>query len=289
MPLLAIARYELRMLVGSWLVRLWLGVTVLVTLVLALPNWNQLQTAPLLSVLLVPYLVFPWFLVVMVLGVEPVSGSRIESLIDGILSRPITRWEYLLASWSARLAVVLGVYAVVAVPTTALVCLARRRVPDDTVTLYGVVAALAVVGLVLAFQVSLSLLVGTLVRRPLLALLILLFIWFPVNVILHTFDLEEFSPISLSKALPTLARQPWRSGDGTVGSSDLDLETMARETSQFLSVFGGEPEKPVDRKPTFFERTRHDEFSLLRVILGYGVPTLIAVGLATFYFSWKDL
>jgi ABC-type transport system involved in multi-copper enzyme maturation permease subunit len=289
MPLLAIARYELRTLAGSWLVRLWLGATVLVTLVLMLLNWHHMQTAPLLGVLLFPYLVFPWFLVVMVLGVEPVSGSRIESLIDGILSRPVTRRQYLLASWAARLAVVLGVYAAVAVPATALLCLARRGVPDDSVTLYGAVAALGVVGLVLAFQVSLGLLVGTLVRRPLLAMVILLFVWYPVNLILHTFALEEFSPISLSQALPTLLRQPWRSVDRRAAASDLDLEAMARETSQFLTVFGGEPERPADRKAGFFERTRHDEFSLLRVILGYGVPTLLAVGLATSYFSWKDL
>jgi hypothetical protein len=66
-------------------------------------------------VLLFPYLVFPWFLVVMVLGISPVTGSRLDSLSDGILSRPITRYEYLLAAWAARVTAVLAVYLVLKV------------------------------------------------------------------------------------------------------------------------------------------------------------------------------
>jgi len=289
MPLAAIARYELRTLAGSWLVRLWLAASSVMTVMLLLANWQQLQTAPLLSVLLFPYLVFPWFLVVMVLGVDPVAGSRIESLADGILSRPVTRYEYLLASWLARLAVVLAVYAVVIVPAVALLGLAKRPAPGDVVTWYGAAAALGLVALVLALQVSLGLMVGTLVRRPLLAIVILLFCWYPVNLVLHTFALEEFSPISLSQAMPTLLRQPWRPGAAAAVTTELDLEALARETSQFLSVFGGEPAQPPSGATSFFQRTRRDEFSLFRVVLGYGLPTLAAVAVATWCFCWRDL
>lgn len=289
MPSLAIARYELGSLWGSWLVRLWLVGSVLVTLLVVLSNWAQMQTAPLVAVLLFPYLVFPWFLVVMVLGVEPVSGSRIETLVDGILSRPVTRYEYLLAAWGARVLVVLAGYLVVLGPAISLVMLANRPVPEDTVTVYGILAALGVVGLVLVFQVSLSFLFGTLLRRPLLAIVILLFLWYPANLILHTFSLEEFSPISLSQSLPTLLRQPWREGQTLTKTPDLELETLARQTERFLSVFGGPSEPIVQRKPGFYEQNNYDDFSLLRVLLGYGVPTLAAVGLATLCFSVRDL
>jgi ABC-type transport system involved in multi-copper enzyme maturation permease subunit len=289
-PFLAIARYDVRTLLGSWMVRLWLAGSVLLTLMLVLPNWGQLRSAPFVAVLLFPYLVFPWFLVVMVLGVDPVSGTRIESLRDGILSRPVNRHEYLLASWFARVIVVLLAYLIVIVPAVALVTLANRPVAEDSVTIYGTLAALSVVGLVLTFQVSLGFLLGTLLRRPLLAIVLLLFIWYPVNGLLSTFSLEEFSPISLSQSLPTLLRQPWSKTDGpTRANPDLDLEAISRQTSEFLSVFGGPSATPPQHKPGFFERNNYDDFSLLRVILGYGIPTAASVALATICFCLRDL
>jgi ABC-type transport system involved in multi-copper enzyme maturation permease subunit len=288
MPWLAIARYELRTLLGGWLVWLWLAGTLLVTLVLMLPNWQQMPTATLMAMLLFPYLVFPWFLVVMVLGLDPVSGARVEALRDGILSRPITRYQYLLSAWAARVVVVLGVYVVVMAPALALLGLAHRHAPKDAVTLYGILAALCVVGLVLVLQVSLGFLFGTLLRRPLPAIVVLLFLWYPMNLILHTFALEEFSPISLSQALPALLRQPWSGRNVEAQEVELDIDAMTRQTAEFLSVFGDQSERPP-RQPGFFERANRDEFSLLRVTLGYGLPTLVAVGLAAICFCRRDL
>ncbi len=164
LPFLAILRHDLRTLRESWLIRLWLVAAALLTLGIASGNWGRFQTAPLVASLLFPYLVFPWFLAVMVLGVNPVSGSRIEALADGFLSRPITRHEFLLAVWAARVVAVLTTYLLVIVPAVAVVVLAKRPPPADPVTLYGIVAALSVVGLVLTFQVSLAFLVGVLLR-----------------------------------------------------------------------------------------------------------------------------
>ena len=55
------------------------------------------------------------------------AGSRVEVLADGILSRPITRYEYLLAVWAARVALVLGGFLLVMVPAVILVATANRR------------------------------------------------------------------------------------------------------------------------------------------------------------------
>jgi len=43
------------------------------------------------------------------------------------------------------------------------------------------------------------------------------------------------------------------------------------------------------RNPAFFERDNYKDFSLLRVLLGYGIPTLAAVGLATLCFCRRDM
>jgi ABC-type transport system involved in multi-copper enzyme maturation permease subunit len=291
MPLLAILRHDLRTLRESWLVRIWLGASALLGLLVAMSNWANFPTAWLIASLLFPYLVFPWFLVVMVLGVNPVSGSRLEALADGFLSRPVTRYEYLLAVWAARVVAVLGVYFLVMVPMVLVVTLANRPVPADHVTLYGIVAALAVVGLVLTFQVSLAFLLGTLLRRPLLAIVLLLLFWSQVNVLLHPFKVQSFSPLSLSQALPTLLRQPWHAGDAASRSAarEVDIEELQRATASFFSAFSGSPPQKTETKRGFFETTDYKDFSLLRVLLGYGIPTLAAVALSVLCFCWRDL
>jgi len=274
-------------------VRLWLAGTVLLSLLLTMSNWAHFQTAPLIASLLFPYLVFPWFLVVMVLGVSPVSGSRAEALADGILSRPITRYEYLLATWAARVAVVVVPYLIVMMAFISVVSTVERpTVPEDTMTWYGITAALGVVGLVLVFQVSLAFLAGTVLRTPLFALVVLLAVWYPVNGVLDAFRLEEFSPITLSRTIPTLLRQPWREVEGSVPdeASDVEMEALARQAQSFLSVLaGGQPQRPVEVKPNFFDRDEFKDFSLTRVVLGYGIPTLAAIGLAMLCFCVRDL
>ncbi len=293
MPFLAILRHDLRGLGASWLLRLWLAASAVLTLILTLSQWADqgLPTAELIARLLIPYLVFPWFLVVFILGVAPVSASRAESLADGILSRPVTRYEYLLASWLSRVVVVLGVYLVVMVPTILLIVRADRPESDHTVTLYGILAALGAVALVMIFQVSLAFFLGTLLRKPLLATVVLIFVWFPVIMVPDVFSLEEFSPITLDRALPTLLRQPWRpvEEDAQRAATDEDLAALSRQAAHFLKVFSGAPQEPVQPEPGFYDRDQFDDFSLTRVLLGYGLPALAAVALATLCFCLRDL
>lgn len=291
MPYLAILEHDLRALWASRLVRIWLAATALMTLLLAAANWVKFSDATLIASLLFPYLVFPWFFVVVVLGVSPVSGARAEVLADGILSRPVSRCEYLLAAWSARVLLVLGVYLVVTVPAIAIVTLAKRPVPEDAVTLFGIISSLGVVALVLTFLVSLGFLAGTLLRKPLVAAVALVFLWYPIGIVLNAFSLEEFSPISLSRALTTQLRQPWRAADGAgkVKASAQDMEALARQMDHFLSVFSNGQPRPAAAKPDFFEGGGFTDFSLRRVILGYGLPTLMAVALALVFFQRRDL
>lgn len=291
MPYMAILQHDLKTLWNSRLVRLWLGATVLLTLVLVGSNWSNFMDGTLISSLLFPYLVFPWFFVVVVLGVAPVSGTRAETLADGILCRPVSRFEYLLASWSARVVLVLSVYLLVTIPAIVLVMLAKRPVPEDTVTVYGIITALFIVGLVLSFLVSLGFLTGTLLRKPLLAVVVLIFIWYPIGLILSVFSLEEFSPISLSRAISTQLRRSLRENDAeSKHNADVkDDKAFSDQVSNFFSVLSGTQPKPKAAKPDFFESEKFDDFSLLRATLGYGLPTIAAVILASLCFYWRDL
>lgn len=289
MPTLAIFTYELRGLLASWLVRGWMIATALVTLLLAASAWKETHPAPLIAMLLSTYLVFPWPFFVIFLGISPTTGSRLDALADGILSRPVTRFEYLAACWAARVVTVLTIFLAVMAPTIALVAFARRMV-ERPVTTYGAVASLAVVALVLTFLVTLSFLAGTALRRPLSAVALVVFIWFPINGVLHAFALKEFSPISLSQSMRVLLRTPWSQRDAVEANDQVpaDLEALARQGNQFLSILSGQAPQP-EPKDNFFERGDYEDFSLWRVGLGYGFPTFAALLLSVAFFCWRDL
>jgi len=290
-PYLAIAQHDLRSLWQSKLIRLWLAASIIVTLLLTLGNWTRLTSAPLIASIMFPYLVFPWFLVVIVLGVTPVSGLQAETLADGVLSRPVTRHGFLLATWASRVVTTLGVCYLVVIPTIALIALADRPTPEDKVTLFGILATLGIVGLVLTLLVSLGFFMGTLLRKPLLAVTVLIFVWYPINLILSVFSLEQFSPISLNQALTTQLRRPWRQVE-TSPETELeqaDAEAFARQASHFLDVLSGKRVQAQGSKQDFFEPGKFDDFSLAQVALGYAVPTLIVVGLAVLCFHRRDL
>jgi hypothetical protein len=139
--------------------------------------------------------------------------------------------------------------------------------------------------------VSLAFCVGTLLRQPLLAAVVLILVWFPMTLVLHTFSLEEFSPISLNQALPTVLRTPWRTEALAVdeGPRPQDLEALARQTNQFLSILSGGVTPVREPEGNFLERGDYEDFSLLHILLGYGLPALAALGLSLLGFGWRDL
>jgi hypothetical protein len=65
---------------------------------------------------------------------------------------------------------------------------------------------------------------------------------------------------------------------------------MTRQAAQFLSVLSGtQPAQPAREPSDFFERGNYQDFSFWKVFLGYSIPTLAAVGLATWCFCRRDL
>ncbi len=288
MPALAIFRHELRALRGNRLVWTWLVASGVVSLLVMASGWAEMPTSHFVATFWSPFLVFPWFLVAMTLGITPVTGSRAESLADGILSRPVTRYEYFVACWAARVVAVLAVFVITTLPFVIIVAFAKRPVAADAVSLYGVTSAMSVVALVLAFQVSLGFLLGTLLRSTLFAAMVLIFIWFPINMVLTTFELYQFSPISLNQALPTVLKQTWRETEEEEIETGIGFGDFVSNPLSFGGIFVN-PSPPPKPEQEFYGRESFEEVSLFQVLLGYGIPTLLCIALATFCFARRDL
>ena len=179
----------------------------------------------------------------------------------------------------------------VVVPAIIVIILAKRQVREDSVTVFGVLSVLFVVGLVLTFLVSLGFLMGALLRKLLLAVAVLIFVWYPINLILSIFSLEQFSPVSMSRAVSTQLRQSWWQSEDEAKAADTmqDIQQFSEQFSNFLNRLSGTPARPKTSKGDFFETKEFEDFSLFRVTLGYGLPTLVVVILTTPCFYWRDL
>lgn len=288
MPVLALTSFELRTLWKGWLVRLWLGAALLLNFLSLLGWWQILPDALLVSSLLFPFLVFPWFVVILTLGAAAVGGARMETLADGILSRPITRFEFVVASWLARAVTVLAVFVLATVPPALIGIYAERAAPEDMITLDGALVALILVLIVLWSILSLGFLLGVLFRNGWIAVLLAFFLWYPINGILSTFRLAELSPISLNQGTPVVLRKHWfvpAEGKPEV----VDFAALQRQFSEFMSTVMGAPPSP--RRPQGFFEDLEDYESIRpwRVALSYSIPGVLCVAGAYLIFYWRDL
>jgi len=252
--------------------------------------WRILPDAILISSLVFPFLVFPWFVVIITLGAAAVGGARLETVADGILSRPITRLEFVFSSWLARAITVLAVFLLAVLPTTLIGVYADRPAPQDQVTLDGVLIAFLVVVVVLWSILSLGFLLGVLFRSGWIAVLLALFVWYPINGLLATFQLEEVSPISLNQGIPVILRQHWFLEEPKTETQKLpDFLALQKQFEEFMRSFTGTPEPPRRHRGFFEDLESYQDISPVRVFLSYGLTLVALVFGGYLLFYWRDL
>lgn len=115
LPYWAVLQADLHMTLRSWVYRLWLFVSVLATggyLLFHIALQQQagmLQKASLTVSDLLLWSVVAGATLVIVLTGGSISSER-GTMADSVLSRGISRYQYFLAKWHARVAVVLGTF-----------------------------------------------------------------------------------------------------------------------------------------------------------------------------------
>lgn len=203
---------DLRSLARSWVVRIWLALTFLFALVLVLSApGDGLAASEALANLLATYpLVWSTFVIVVSAGAV---SSEAGVLADSILSKAVTRYDYLLAKESARVLAVIAIYLVVVLPATYLV--ARYAVVDD-LSARGVVWALAVVAAILFLLTTVGVAFSTLFNRTLVAVAVVWLLWYGASTIFALLEVAYLSPLSVVDGLPAViqgdyaVKEQWR-------------------------------------------------------------------------------
>jgi hypothetical protein len=88
-----------------------------------------------------------------------------------------------------------------------------------------------------------------------------------------------------------LLRTPWHAEQAvaTEEKGADDMQAAAEQAANFINVLAGGSAAAQRPPPDFYQRGDYKDFSLLRVVTGYGLPTLAAVGFATLVFCRRDL
>lgn len=135
-------------------------------------------------------LVWSTFIIVICSGAV---SSEADMVADSILSKPVTRYHYILAKFSSRLTAILGIYLLVALLSTVL--LAQNA--DDDLTRGGIVWGILDVGILITLLTSLAIGFSTFFNRTLVALVVVWLIWYVSSGILALFQLDFLSPIDI--------------------------------------------------------------------------------------------
>ncbi|MDB5306402.1 MAG: family transporter protein [Gemmataceae bacterium] len=175
LPYWAVLQTDLRQTLRSWVYRLWVFMTVVAAAGFLLYRVGVHKEAGIFHSAagqcgdLFRIMVVGSLAVVVVLAVSAVGAER-GTVADSVLSRGISRHQYFLAKWHARLAVVVATFAALATAVLVASYLLFKSDAESDLSLGGGLAAVVAVSAVLAAIVSWGVTVGALANGTVLGI-----------------------------------------------------------------------------------------------------------------------
>lgn len=207
MPFEAILTTDLAGMARSWVIRIWLvlmAFQVLITIVQALEEGlalealaNLLGTFPLI-----------WSIFIIIISSGAVSSDA-GVMADSVLSKSVTRSEYILAKLAGRLVVVVGLYLIVVLPAIFII---RQNIKTD-LSAGGIAWSVLTIGLLLVLLTTLAVMFSTVFNRTLVAVVVVWFIWYSAGAMLVLVGGETFSPVHIIDSLPAVLNGDYKSAD----------------------------------------------------------------------------
>lgn len=205
----------------SWLVRGWLAGSALVALVIVvIASGEETQASRVVSGGLTLYLLA--LSVVVILATASAVSGEAGVLADAILSRAVTRDDYLLAKFAARLFGVAAVFLAVVVPLVVL----AARYADNDLSPAGTALGVGLVLCLLLFLSALGVALSAMLNNTLFAVATLAVAWYFAGAAFSFLEVGFLSPEEIVNDLE----------DIVVGRYDVGREVARLGTLYALSV-----------------------------------------------------
>ena len=216
---LAILRYDLSQLTQSWVSRIWVPLLIAPAFFLLIVAATEDELASeTLAAYLVAVLMPLSALAVAVLTAGAIAGEA-QIIADGILSRSVTRAEFVSAKVVSRLGFTLVIFMLVMIPFSYLIV----RYAEADVSYTGLLVGLFTAALLLTFLGALGLTLSTVMTNVMVSVLSLLIVVMASGLLLQFLGLSWMSVTAvLAHLAPTIRG-----------------ETAAWDTFRVVFVFSG--------------------------------------------------
>ena len=183
---LAILRYDLSQLTQSWVSRIWVPLLIAPAFFLLIVAGTEDELASeTLAAYLVAVLMPLSALAVAVLTAGAIAGEA-QIIADGILSRSVTRAEFVSAKVVSRLGFTLSVFLVVMIPFSYLII----RYAEADVSYTGLLVGLFTAALLLTFLGALGLTLSTVMTNVMVSVMSLLIVVLASGLLLQFLGLS---------------------------------------------------------------------------------------------------
>jgi hypothetical protein len=207
LPYWAVFQADVHQTLRSWVYRTWVLVSLLAAVgyllyrVGAYREAHIIQPASVLISDLLRWTVVGSVTLIIVLTVGSISSER-GTMADSVLSRGISRYQYFLGKWHARLASVLGTFFAMGLLWLA----ASFFLLHEDLKLDGALLALLTVGALLVAVISFGVTVSALSNSTVLGMAILWILLYGISFLLSLLKDQMVSPDRMLQRLPHVLR-----------------------------------------------------------------------------------
>lgn len=194
----ALLENDLSTMISSWGVRIWAILAALQALITLPAGMSEGPASQALADILGTYPLI-WSTFAIILSAGAVS-SEAGVVADSILSKAVTRYEYVLSKLASRILIVLGVYLLVTLPAAFL----AHRYGGETVTTRGIVWGVLLIGVNMVLITSVAVTFSTLFSWTLVAVMGSWFLWYVTGGIFALLEIEQLSPLHIIESLPDI-------------------------------------------------------------------------------------
>lgn len=206
-PFWAIVQADLKGLFRSRITYGWVLAAVFIQVIRTLGSRGTVTVSAVVTSGLGDF-VYIWALVIIGLSASSVSSEAGE-LADSVMSKSVTRLDYILAKFASRISYTIVTFSLV---TGLLVGLGVDLEVGDYNSL-GLVTAVLLVALALVTLTTLGVGLSVALSNSVVAIVVLLVLWYAMTVLFQVVGLGVLSPGSLLGMLPDLAKGVWTSGE----------------------------------------------------------------------------